>query len=90
MPVFTCKDCKKSVSTDANFCPHCGKDFREVSHEQKISWASRRSKAKITSSILMLSFSSIVIVAGLLLLLIFWPAGICVFVVGIIMLYGAL
>ena len=33
MPVFTCKDCKKSVSTDASFCPHCGKDFREVSHD---------------------------------------------------------
>jgi len=90
MPIFTCPDCQKPVSTDASACPNCGKNLSDISQEEKAKLVTRRSIAGKTSSALMILFSSVFILAGLVTLLYFWQVGVVLILVGIFMLFGSL
>lgn len=90
MSIFTCPDCQKPVSTDAIACPSCGKDFSGFSQEEKVRRVARRNRAKAASSLFMIGFSSSVFLLGLLTLLVFWPAGVALILVGIFVMFGSL
>lgn len=90
MPIFTCPDCQNPISTDASACPNCGKNLSNISQEQKAKLVARRSVAGATASVLMILFSSLIILAGLITLLLFWPAGLVLIIIGVFMLFGAL
>jgi RNA polymerase subunit RPABC4/transcription elongation factor Spt4 len=73
MPLRSCRDCGKAISTSANVCPHCGADCKIYTRDSGIldiipgvASLSYQAKTVIMAVFLVLLFSSCIWLALLL------------------------